>query len=46
MDELEDLKQCSPDLGDISPNERIGECHILQSYGEDSSPIGVIASQL
>jgi hypothetical protein len=43
MDESEDLKQCSPYLGGISLNECMRECHTLQSYGEDSSPIGAIA---
>lgn len=46
MDELEDLKQCSPDLGDIPVNECVGECDILQLCGEDWFPIGVIASRL
>jgi hypothetical protein len=35
MEHLEELKDCSPHLGDISLNECMGECHILQSYGED-----------
>jgi hypothetical protein len=35
MEHLEELKECSPHLGDISLNECMGECHILQSYGED-----------
>jgi hypothetical protein len=46
MGDLEELKQCSPDLGDTHVNDCVGECDILQSYGEDSSPMGVIASQL
>jgi len=35
MGDLDSLRECSPDLGNISLNERMGECHILQSYGED-----------
>ena len=46
MAELEDLKQCSPDLGNISLNQCTEECHVLQRCGEDSSPIGVVASGL
>jgi hypothetical protein len=46
MDELEDLKQCSPDLGDISLIQYMGERHVLQPYGEDRPPIGAIVSRL
>jgi hypothetical protein len=42
MDELEDLKQCSPDLGDISLHASIAKRHAPKPCGGDRLPIGTM----
>jgi hypothetical protein len=46
MDELEDLKQCSLDLGDMSLTQSTEERDIPKPCDRDPLPIGVVVSRL